>query len=265
MSRIRDRIRAMKSGALLLLCVVLHAQPQMEITGKVVEPGTNLGIYDATVIVSRMESRGPTLTEAHIEVAKLTTNAQGDFRYTVTDPGRYRFEAEKKDFQAIMTRSGMSNQVTVAVNAEIPRREVALVLGQNGTVTGRVLNADSDEPVSNVTILLSGYSPSNPFGLSGLSRTDQKGAFTAQVTPGRYVVEIRPTLERMMKAFDEKDAAATDVGYRQQFFPEAVNFTSALPIMVSSRPRHHPHPQATPLSSARQNGRSMHPGSDRDD
>lgn len=81
----------MKSGALLLLCVALHAQPQMEITGKVVEPGTNLGIYDATVLVSRMESRGPTLTRDlsfPVENGAYVSGplAAGEYRVQVATP-----------------------------------------------------------------------------------------------------------------------------------------------------------------------------------
>lgn len=157
MSRIRDRIRAMKSGALLLLAALtLHAQPAMEIVGRVTEPGTNLGIYDATVTISRMESRGPTLTEAHIEVAKLTTNAQGEFRYTVIDAARYWVQAEKKGFQqifAIIPSSGAGSQITIEVTPTAPRREVTLALGQSGTITGRAIDAETGEPLSALVLM----------------------------------------------------------------------------------------------------------------
>jgi len=113
MSRISDKIAAMKFGALLLLSASsLFAQTPFEIRGTVSEPGLG-GIAGVEV------QAGMTGVSAPPPVT-VFTDGRGEFTVRTTKPGRYTFRPVRTGYMAVRETP------QAQVDADHPRVEVQL-------------------------------------------------------------------------------------------------------------------------------------------
>lgn len=228
-------------AAALLIPLATFAFGQ-EVRGKVVESGTNHGVPEAEVEVRRVAALSPGVTGAK-SIAKLKTDFQGEFVYKTPDYGDYHITVWKEGYGSTASQGAppnMFSMVSLSLNKDNPNRDVQFTLQRRGTLTGRIVDADTNEPISGFTVRLLGYSSTNgqtrPLW-SGSPVTDPQGVFHAEVVPGPYLIEVRPlswSQDRIVKTFTPEDAAKTDMDYRLRYFPGGQEIGNALPVHVAS-------------------------------
>ena len=195
-----------------------HAQ---EIRGVVTESGTNHGI-EAVAVKLHKASPIPGSRIPGRQVAEAQTGARGDFRFAPEELGEYTLVFEKAGFSPVKpaTSQTQPNQVNLILTREQPSREVSFVLGRPGEVVGRVVNADSNQPIPGFQFYLVAVTASRgalaPLGLKRVV-TDAEGVFRAAgAGPGQYVIETGteyPAPERFLKTFSKEDTAVVEPAY----------------------------------------------------
>lgn len=237
--------RALASIAIVVLAVLgplASLAPGQEVRGVVIEPGTNHGIEEAEITVWKM---GPSVLGQPMkrdEIAKLTTDAQGAFVFKGSDFGEYVLIATKEGYSPLsgtFMRGLSSSQVNVILDKDNASREVQFSLGRRATVTGRIVDADTDRAVDGFRLSVLGYNlvDGNIRTLGSGIVTDSQGLFRAEVQPGRHVIETQPQIwfeERFMTAFTPEDIVKTDMDYRRRYFPGGAELALALPFDVPS-------------------------------
>ncbi|MEO5923470.1 MAG: carboxypeptidase regulatory-like domain-containing protein [Bryobacteraceae bacterium] len=132
----------MKLGALLLFsALVASAQTTYEIRGNVSEPGLG-GIAGAEVRATAQNNPSPT------EYLSTFTNGRGDFVIPTSKPGSYTIVGSREGYGPSM-REGPA---FVIVDAEHPTTSVRLSMLRPAEIVGRVLDAETLEPVEGMTI-----------------------------------------------------------------------------------------------------------------
>lgn len=214
-----------------------------EVRGKVVESGTNHGVPDAEVEVRREIRLSPGVSGAK-SIAKLKTDFQGEFVFKAPEYGDYNITVWKDGYGSAgkdrAAAPNMFSMVTLSLNKDTPNRDVQFTLERRGTLSGRILDADTNEPIPGFTVRLLAMGTSNGQARplwSGSPVTDPQGVFRAEVVPGPYLIEVRPlswSQDRILKTFTPEDATKTDLDYRLRYFPGGPDFENALPVRVAS-------------------------------
>lgn len=248
MSRIRDRIRAMKFSVLLLLCVALHAQTAFEIRGTVSEPG--LGGISGAEVTATFRTPG-----AQGGTISAYTDGRGQFVLHPTVPGGYLMSVRANGYA---TASVFTPSPTI--DAEHPRAELQFSMIRPAQATGRILDAETREPIEGVLALVSpktsGLNSAAAFGnplptlpdsipaemqaLYRRQRDDTKskadGTFTITgLSPGDYVASIFGGGPQPISAgYSAADLKVIDRQYEPLYWPGGVSFEDVRPIPVGS-------------------------------
>src|ERR1700730_6369018 len=123
-----------------------------EIRGSVIEPGTNHGIAEVEIAV-RFKTPGAIYSPLTLkEVAKITTDDQGNFRFQPQEFGEYILQAHKDGYSAMSgspMRGGLSTQISVTLDRDHPSRQVNFLLGREGELSGRLVDDETRQPLTN--------------------------------------------------------------------------------------------------------------------
>jgi len=185
-----------------------------EIRGIVLERDLNQIVPDAEITIYFNGS----------EVGKTTSDYQGAFRFQGTELGIYSLFARKPGYGHEPTLSTTNNQV----NLDSPRliREITVVLSRVGEIRGRVVDAESREPLSNFPVRISPLIYARGSKLVSPNwrevRTDSEGRFATPVAAGRYITVIAPKLlgaPQFLKEFSGEDTKGVDQDYERSYWP----------------------------------------------
>ena len=214
------------------------AQP--EIRGVVLEPGSNVAVPDAEVLLFVQEAgsinvNGGWKTEPY---SKGKTDSTGSFSFSLDKPGPYRVEAKKTGYSAPGT-SGAANFVELTLTAAKPVAEARLYLVHPGEITGRVVDEENREPLPNLRLRVVRASVTGGLYPDGPSATtDGDGHFAAtSLEPGEYAVEILPQTapeKRILTQFTEKDTQTVERDYENTYWPGGHGMDMAMPVTLTS-------------------------------
>ena len=214
------------------------AQP--EIRGVVLEPGSNVAVPDAEVLLFVQEP-GPIKLNGGWKTepsSKGKTDSTGSFSFSLDKPGPYRVEAKKTGYSAPGT-SAAPNFVELKLTEAKPVAEARLYLVHPGEITGRVVDEETREPIPNLLLRLARASERIRLLLDGPSATtDADGHFAATgLEPGEYAVQIRPQTapeKRVLTQFTEKDTQTMERDYENTYWPGGHGLEMALPLTLTS-------------------------------
>ncbi len=229
----------MKLGALLLFSALLaNAQAPFEIRGSVVEPGLG-GIAGAEV---RAQGQGGRTAQ----YLSAFTDARGEFVIRTTTPGAYILEPMREGYVlSIRSEAAIGRAI---VDANRPSATVQLTMSRPAEIAGRVLDAETHEPMEGIDIFIlqkaangSGwnqtisFSPTSVLG-NASARTDARGNFAAKgLLPGAYVASaIRQQGTTWSAEYSPGDLNVVDQTAEMLFWPGGTPPELARPIPVGS-------------------------------
>ncbi len=232
----------------------------LEIRGILLEPGVNRPIAGAEVTLTRgavpanlllKDSDAPPFPEAMrarvlemmkrteqaasersgIEVAKAITSDDGTFHFSPAEFGSYIVSAKKNGYErsdrlSSTDRSPISASASVSLDFEHHNGEVQIFLIRPSVLIGRVVDADSGEPISNLPVRIREHA--FRLGAAGLYtqntvRSDSEGRLTATVKhPGRYIAIIDSRddgAEQFLLDFSDEDLKDVDENYETSYWP----------------------------------------------
>jgi len=206
--------------AVAFLCAQNNAQPpdtvRPEISGIVLEQDLKQFIPDAEITIYFNGS----------EVGKVTSNYQGAFRFQGTEFGVYSLRTRKPGYGypgEPLFGSGAVTQVNL--DRKRPSREITIALSRVGEVRGRMIDADSGEPLADFPVRISPlfYNRGSQVITPGNeTRTDSEGRFKLTTSTGRHVAIIRPRIAgaaQFLKEFSDEDTKAVDQDYERSYWP----------------------------------------------
>lgn len=228
---------------LLVFSAVAFGAGQPEIRGVVLEPGSNVAVPDAEVMLFVQEP-GPIKLNGGWKTeptSKSKTDFAGSFSFSLDKPGAYRVEAKKEGYSAPGT-SGASNFVELKLTEAKPVAEARLYLVHPGEITGRVVNEETREPIPNLRLRVVAATVQGGFRFDGPSATtDADGHFAAtSLEPGEYAVEILPQTapeKRVLTQFTEKDAQTVERDYENTYWPGGHGMDMAISLTLTSGAR----------------------------
>jgi hypothetical protein len=213
---------------------------QPEIHGVVLEPGFNVAVPDAEVLLFVQEP-GPIKINGGWKTepsSKSKTDSTGSFNFSLDKPGAYRVEAKKEGYSA-PGASVTRDYSDLTLTAAKPVAEARLYLVHPGVITGRVVDEETREPIPNVRLravrasVQGGFFPYNPS-----VTTNSEGHFSAiGIEPGEYVVEILPQTapdKRVLTQFTEKDTQTAERDYENTYWPGGHGEDMAIPLTLTS-------------------------------
>lgn len=231
----------------IFLATSLAAQTTYEIRGTVSEPG--LGVIAGAEVTATNGNPGR-------ESVTLTafTDGRGQFVLRTTNPGAYRMTVQARGY------ANVSVFIPVAeVDADHLKAEGRYSMYRPAQATGRVLDAETREPVEGVLVSItpkvSGLNSAAAFGNpiltafgdtpadmlesakrrleDRLSKAD--GAFTVSgISPGEYVASIFRDDAPMSAGFSADDLKTIDRRREALFWPGGVSFDEVRPISIGS-------------------------------
>jgi len=227
------------SLGLILWASAAAAQVPFEIRGTVSEAG--LGGIGGAEITARLLTG---LTLDTTTMLRATADGSGTFVLRTLSPGNY-------EVMAAMNGYGYAPDsafyFSVLVDSEHPRAEIPIHLVRPGELTGRVIDADTREPIQGLKVqavrrLANGQagSPllvSTPDGklpvtrdeASGRAETDKEGVFRVRhLGPADYVVSTSP-VERAasLTEYAAEDLKSFDESYGASYWPGGGNLLVA--------------------------------------
>ncbi|MEN6536878.1 MAG: carboxypeptidase-like regulatory domain-containing protein [Bryobacteraceae bacterium] len=240
---------------LLALALSVSAQDvnkatlRYEIHGVVLETGTNQPILDAKVTLYFLGSEKPrvrTGLKTQKILGETTTDFLGAFVFRPDEPGYYGVDVKKDGYTA-----GAGSSQYLTLTTEEPNREVRLFLAHPGEITGRVVDAETQKPIPNVTVrawaarsILSlargrGRLYGRPgFGSGSESITDLNGRFRlSERLPGSWIMEIVPRTrgkKRVTTEFSESDLELVDEDVENTYWPGGTDPESTVPVTLAS-------------------------------
>ena len=225
---------------LLAFLAVAFSASQPEIRGVVLEPGSNVAVPDAEVLLFVQEP-GPIKLNGGWKTepsSKGKTDSAGSFSFSLDKPGVYRVEAKKTGYSAPGT-SGAANFVELKLTEAKPVAEARLYLVHPGEITGRVVDEETREPIANVRLRAVRASVQGRFFPYNASvTTDGDGHFAAtSLDPGEYAVEILPQTapeKRVLTKFTEKDTQTVERDYENTYWPGGHGMDIVMPITLTS-------------------------------
>ncbi|MEO8098791.1 MAG: carboxypeptidase-like regulatory domain-containing protein [Acidobacteriota bacterium] len=236
----------------LLLALVAVAQAQQapfEIRGTVAEPGLG-GIAGAEITASLAISF---LSKEKPVVLRGNTDSRGGFVLRTETPGTYLIEAQLNGYDIVLE----SFRRSVTVDAEHPQGGIAIRLIRPGKITGRVLDAETRQPVKGFRVqpvqrladgkILSGVAIplASKEMLEQMSReidasrggTDEDGIFTfTWMPPGDYLVFTRLGVAAAARSenYSPEDLKSFDESYEATYWPGGGSLENAIPMHLGS-------------------------------
>lgn len=214
------------------------AQP--EIRGVVLEPGSNVAVPDAEVMLFVQEP-GPIKLNGGWKTeptSKGKTDSAGSFSFSLDKPGAYRVEAKKTGYSAPGT-SATPNFVELKLTEAKPVAEARLYLVHPGEITGHVVDDETREPIPNVRLRAVRASVQGRFfPWDPPVTTNGDGRFAAtNIQPGEYAVEILQQTapeKRVLTQFTEKDTQTVERDYETTYWPGGHGMDMAMPVTLTS-------------------------------
>jgi hypothetical protein len=216
------------------------------IRGVVVEQGSNQPLSGASVSLFKAPAPGAVMSASTFDsasaIGKIDTNEGGSFLFIVPVPGGYHLEVTKAGYGRFGPALRLSRSSTdVTVLTDRPTEELRFQLAMPGGISAAVFDAEGVKPIAGLhltlwqTFFLNGQRRRIP---AGVLTADEEGLVsTANVIPGDYLVEVKPTVkdERLMRKFSKQDLDTIDVDYADTFWPGGYDFDRVLPVPVNSR------------------------------
>jgi hypothetical protein len=191
---------------LLIASAVLLAQAQQQpgvVSGRVVLDGKASTSVEVVLLTEGNERR--------TEIARTSTDAEGHFRLSVEEAGRYRVMPFAPAYVSSNAES-VAKVITVAPGEEIKDVDFALVPG--GVITGHVLTPDGRPAIAERIMVMPVAQPDQTRPALNLPNaileTDDRGIYRVfGLPPGRYVVS----------AGTGGESVAADVNNRRFSYP----------------------------------------------
>ncbi len=250
----------MKPGiALLLFSAVCVAQPPLEIHGVVTEPGVG-PVAGVEIKISRQDRQGTNPSFATIPITSVFTDTRGEFLTRVPVEGTYT--AYTAPGRYVVTSSLV---VGGRVDAIHPRAEFTFTMQRLGQLLGRVVDADTLEPLPGIPVLAMQKSraprielgfvgepmtwqPSLPVRVEKLSpeealrldSTAANGEFTlTNRVPGNYAVTVitpsgTSSTPTFTNGYAPGDLDVVDRVYPPLYWPGGVPAQDAVPLALTS-------------------------------
>ena len=206
-------MRALTLLALATGVLCAQALQNLEVRGRVIEPGLDVGVAGAEVIFSVVENatRNP--------LARTFTDSSGSFRFQAPRPGNYFVESHKDGYQG-GSLSGLweiGNEISRALYIESPVKltgqrpvpELHFTMVRPGEITGRIVD-ENREPIAGLRVTIHQRTQAPSFAAL-TATTAEDGSFTASnVPPGDLVVSVAGQSGNRMSVrttFSPEDAA----------------------------------------------------------
>lgn len=219
-------------GALLLLTAALAwGQGSVEVSGRILESGTTVGIEGVHIDARSFDGNALLRAEA-------TTSPSGSFRLSLPQAGAWSI-AIKKDGYTLADGSMMGVNVT----REAPPQDLRYFMQRGAIITGRVEDADAREPVEGLPLAVTTAATAGELVLGGYvltappnTRTDGEGKFVHSNTPGSWLVRVFPRVSvgRVRTEFKPEDIDKIDEDYEDSYWPGGFDKNAAVPLVVAS-------------------------------
>ena len=234
-------LRAILGIALATLSMSAQTLPALEIKGRVIEAGLEIGIAGAEVTLIEFVLVDKEVTRSTFATA--FTDSNGAFRFQPLRLGNYYVEVKKDGFQGTSTVPGLiggdgsdTTEAAVTLSRERPSQEVRFAMIRPGEITGRVLDEDR-QPLAGLMVAVQQRIKVASFAWL-TTTTAEDGSFTlSDVPPGEFFVRISPEsgdLERLRTKFSPEEAAVADQDIETAFWPGGLSAPSTNPVQVSS-------------------------------
>ena len=219
--------------------------PRPEVYGMVLEPGSNQPVVDAKVTVFLIPDPPPRIVMAGQQDVYLTTKTDinGRFSFQAERFGTVRVRVEKEGFSgaAAMLRPP-TDQASITLDKDHPRREVQFQLGRPGEITGRVVDEETRKPLAKVKVAAyqADYFEGKRRPLFGgaAAVTDADGQFRiGGLRPTQYLVAINPVSQeegRIQLDFKKEDFEAVEQDWERTWWPGGRDPDSATPLRIAS-------------------------------
>ncbi len=224
--------------AAAVLAPIAAVAAGQEVRGKILEAGTNQPVQEAQIIVRKMGPREYNKPLVSEEVTKLKTDAQGQFAFATSDFGEFIFLASKPGYTAAANTLG-ALQANVTLSKESPTREIAFTMARPATISGRLVDFETGDPIAGLHVELRGMAARGAqFGGDFRNQpTSADGGFSLQATTGTYALLVTPRRlfkDQVITSFTPDEAHATDLDYRSVFLPGGPEYSAALGVPVIS-------------------------------
>ncbi len=226
---------------LLLLCTCeVRAQTPLEISGRVIEPGLRIPVPDADVRIWAYPTKpGARLTFYVGEALEETqTDANGNFRFTVPEAGRYRIAATKQGYGTSgPTMQQASSSIGFTLPSEVKPPALELFLARPASITGHLIDGDTKEPLEKRPLsalqlwYVNGELHVMPGGVA-ITRKDGEFSFPNLAPNARYLIQSPQILPRNTHLTTDPDQIDTD--YLPTWWPGGTKVRDALPVTVAS-------------------------------
>jgi protocatechuate 3,4-dioxygenase beta subunit len=234
-----------------LAFALLLAQAPDSVTvveGKIVDSAGGLPVAGARVVLARIDKPGAAISAGLYETkpaegdpdpkadrAAVVTGDDGIFRFRIKAPARFSLFVDAKGF--VRTPTGVSPETTLSLEPGHPKTGILLRLTRELSLSGRVIDADTGEPVPKLAVRAhSHYGTSRvliPNG--GTAMTDGDGRFRIErVMPGDYYLEALPPLMRTIGEPKpvEDFRHAVQKTHASTWYPGVERFEEAAPVRV---------------------------------
>lgn len=230
------RMRIAIAVLLPLLTSVCGAQEMAVVEGRVVDAVTKQPVAGARVVSLRLSpgySYGAGIFETE---AKQTpqppesgtfvniTGEDGKFAFTTTTPARFRIFTRRQGY----VDAGMSFETVKTIEAKPGETlgGIEIVMVTEGFISGRIVDADSGEPVKGLSVTPMQWRDSagtHALMFAGASgTTDENGAYELKgLRPGEYSLRVQPAIREkfLPAASDLEFQGLVSHGYTRSFYP----------------------------------------------
>lgn len=167
-----------------------------------------------------------------------TSDAEGHYKITAIQPGRYRFMVERTGYLEAHGKDRYYMGVTLSFRAGQDVKDQVVHMVPGAVVSGRVLDEDGD-PMPNVSITLyrrKRTAAGMTFEFDGHGQTDDLGEYRVRgLHPGKYYVLASPlpsfqSLVEEHKKTDDPAAPPANLSYVPIFYPNTTDRSAASPI-----------------------------------
>jgi len=219
------------------------------IEGQVVDKLTGAPIAGARVIAARIDKGlgiGPGVLDAKptageqdpkANQAAVLTGPDGKFRFRFQGEVRCMLFADAEGY--VRPQAGIYPDNMFTAKPGSPKSDVLFRLAHALYVSGRVLDADTEQPVPGLSVTsLTNRSTSSGHYLSmgGTAKTDSEGRFKIErVAPGDYYLQVAPPLNAGLSKVRpiEEFRNDSEKTYVKSFYPDAVRVEEALPVKLA--------------------------------
>lgn len=238
---------------LALSAALLFAQQTDQLStveGKVVDAATELPIAGARVIATRSDgqawSMGGSLLDTQPSAGEqdpkadrmaVLTGSDGRFRLRLEGPAHFALWVDAAGY--VKPRLGIGPDNMFEVKPDAPKTDILMKLARESALTGRVIDADTKEPLPDFWVTARRYRPGGPrqsLMPAGDSATGKDGRFSLdRIAPGDYLLDVHPPYADRLQAPKpvEDFRHAVQKGYPPSWYPGVERIEEAVPVHVA--------------------------------